>query len=249
MARRAVMSLLPQWSSRVFSVEQDGTSPCYFAVGRGAPPRESAPPRLFASVPPGCGRCYSLLVCAADRIRGARYHAELRDKLTAALPPECRVSPMSSFLTNASDSLVKGYFLNDHAESPVASERLLRDLTRRDPVLVCSYSRRADGQVWTQHLWSNSEGEAMETPQEEYYVADCDGPGEHPSTLGIINSDVFYSFEEACEVMRQVRAISKIMTVQSKMCYCFTWGKSVVKRCHPVAHKSMTTFSNTPQRL
>lgn len=89
----------------------------------------------------------------------------------------------------------------------------------------------------------------METPQEEYYVAECDGPGEHPSTLGIINSDVFYSFEEACEVMRQVRAISKIMTVQSKMCYCFIWGKSVVKRCHPVAHKSMTTFSNTPQRL
>lgn len=209
------MSLLPHWSSRVFSVEQDGGSPSYFSVRREAHARGSAPPELFASVPPSCGRCFSLLVCAADRIRAARYHAELRDKLTAALPPECRVSPMTSFVTNVKDSVVKGYFFKDHTESPVDAERLLKDLTRHDPVLVCSYSRPAGGQVWTQHLWSSSEGGAMGSPQ-EYQVVDCERPAQHPSTLSMINSDVFHSFEEACDVMRQVRTIGDTVTVQSE---------------------------------
>lgn len=205
MARRAVMSLLlPRWSSRVFSVERDGVGPCSFSVGRGAPPREDAPPRLFASLPPGCGRCYSLLVCAPDMIRAARYHAELGDKLTGALPAECRVSPMASFLPDARDSVVRGYFWTDPSASPLASERLVKELTPRDPVLACSYSRLADGQVWSQHLWLGTEGESMGTPQ-EYFVVDCDRPAQHPSTLGIIECDVFHSFEQACEVMRQVR--------------------------------------------
>lgn len=202
MARRAVMSLLPQWSSRVFSVEQDGGSTCYFAVRRETLPSGDAPPELFASVPPSCGRCYSLLVCAADRIRAARYHAELRDKLTAVLPPECRVSPMSSFLTDVKDSVVKGYFLKDHTEQ---AERVLADLTRHDPVLVCAYSRRAGGQVWTQRLCSSSEGDATDSPTREYHVVECDRPVQHPSALCMINSDVFHSFEEARDVMRQVR--------------------------------------------
>lgn len=206
MARRA-MSLLPRWSSRVFAVELDG-APLYFSL-REKRPEEDAP-RLFTTVRPSCGRCYSLLVCSGDRIRGARFHAELRDKLTSALPPGCDVSPMSSFLPNVKDSLVKGYFFQDYSESPFASERLLRDLTRHDPVLVCSYLRGVDGQVWTQHLWSDTDGRALETPH-EYYVVHSDAPEEHPSALGIINSDVFYSFEEAREVMNQVLIIRTIM--------------------------------------
>lgn len=117
---------------------------------------------------------------------------------------------MSSFLPNVRDSLVKGYFFQDYSESPFASERLLRDLTRHDPVLVCSYLRGVDGQVWTQHLWSDTDGQAAETPQ-EYFVVHSDAPEEHPSALGIINSDVFYSFEEAREVMNQVLIIRAIM--------------------------------------
>lgn len=229
MARRAVMSLLPQWSSRVFSVEQDGGGPCYFSVRRERLAAENSPPELFASVPPSCGRCYSLLVCAADRIRAARYHAELRHKLTGVLPPECRVSPMSSFLTNVKDSVVNGYFLKDYTESSVEAERLLTDLTRHDPVLVCSYSRRACGQVWTQHLWSSSEGEGMESPQ-QYYVVDCDRPGQHPSSLSIIDSVVFHSFEEACDVMRQVRAINETMMVQGKDLSWKMYGKTLPPR-------------------
>lgn len=180
----------------------------YFSL-REKPPEGDAP-RLFAAVRPSCGRCYSLLVCGGDRIRAARSHAELRDKLTSALPPGCDVSPMSSFLPNVRDSLVKGYFFQDYSESPIASERLLRDLTRHDPVLVCSYLRGVDGQVWTQHLWSDTDDQAAETRQ-EYYVVQADAPEEHPSALGIINCDVFYSFEEAREVMNQVLIIRTIM--------------------------------------
>lgn len=205
MARRAVMSLLPHWSSRVCCVEQDAGSPSYFSVRREALPNGgNVPPEPFASVPPGRGACFSLLVCAADRIRAARCHAALRDRLTAALPPECRVSPMTSYLPNAKDSVVKGYFFKDHTESPVDARRLFTDLTRHDPVLVCSYSRRAGGQVWTQHLCAGSEGGAMDGPH-EFYVVDCDAPPQHPATLSLINSDVFHSFEEACAVMRQVK--------------------------------------------
>lgn len=208
MARRAATALLPQWSSRVFSVEQDGRSPCFFSVRRDTPPGGHAPPELFSS-----GRCYSLLVCSADRIRAARYHAELRAKLTGLLPPECSVSPMTSFLTAARDSVVKGYFLKDPAESPQTAERLLRDLARHEPVLVCSYSKRACGQVWTQHLWWSPEGGATGSPQ-EFHVVGCDELEGHQSLLG----EVFLSFEEARDVMRQVRpAVSEIMAVRSKL--------------------------------
>lgn len=198
MARRA-MSLLPQWSSRVFSVELDGAS-FYFSIQEKH--RGGAIPRLFEAVQ-SCGRCYSLLVCSSDRIRRAKLHAELKEKLIRALPPECDASPMSSFLPNVKDSLIKGYFLKDFSASPVASEQLLRDLTRHDPVLVCSYMRVEGDQVWTQHLWPCEDSQAMEL-SEEYYVVHTEAPQYHPSTLNIINSDVFYNFEEARQVIQQV---------------------------------------------
>lgn len=198
MARRA-MSLLPQWSSRVFSVELDG-APFYFSIQEKR--RGGAIPRLFEA-DQSCGRCYSLLVCSSDRIRRAKLHAELKEKLIRALPPECDASPMSSFLPNVKDSLIKGYFLKDFSASPGASEQLLRDLTRRDPVLVCSYMRVEGDQVWTQHLWPCADSQAMEMSK-EYCVVHSEAPQYHPSTLNIINSDVFYNFEEARQVIQQV---------------------------------------------
>lgn len=202
MARRT-MALLSQWSSRVFSVELDG-APFYFSIQEKH--RGEEVPRVFRKVP-NCDRCYSLLVCGSGgRIRRAKFHAELREKLMRALPPECDVSPMSSFLPNVKDSLIKGYFFKDYSEDPLSSERLLRDLTRHDPVLVCSYLRGEDGQVWTQHLWSCADSQTMETSR-QYYVVHSEAPEYHPSTLNIINSDVFYSFEEACQVIKQVLMI------------------------------------------
>ncbi len=198
------MSLLSQWSSRVFSVELDGAAN-YFSVQekhRGG----GEAPLVFREIQSG-GRCYSLLVCSSDRIRRAKYYVELKERLLRDLPPECVVSPMSSFLPNVKNSLIMGYFLKDNFGGPSPSERLLRDLLRNDPVLVCSYSRGDDGHLWTQHLWSHAESQTMEMTK-KYYVVPSEAPEYHPSTLNMINSDVFYSFNEARDVLKEVLIIS-----------------------------------------
>ncbi|XP_033498144.1 UMP-CMP kinase 2, mitochondrial [Epinephelus lanceolatus] len=198
MARRT-MSLLPHWSSRVFSVELDGAS-VYFSTGEKH--RGEEVPRVFREIH-NYGRCYSLLVCSSDTIRRAKFYGELKDKLLRDLPPECHLSPMLSFLPNVKDSLLKGYFLKDYSQSSSPTERLLRGLIQHDdPVLVCSYSKGEDGEPWTQHLWSHADRHAMQMSQ-DYYVVPSEAPECHPSTLNIINSDVFYSFQEAYEVLRK----------------------------------------------
>ncbi|XP_039993692.1 UMP-CMP kinase 2, mitochondrial [Xiphias gladius] len=197
MARRT-MSLLPHWSSRIFSVELDGASH-YFAIQEKH--RGEEVPRVFRKLPDH-DRCYSLLVCSGDRIRGAKVYGELKDKLLRLLSPECDLSPMSSFLPNVKDSLVKGYFFKGSSGSCSPTERLLRDFAQRDPVLVCSYLRGEDGQLWTQHLWPHAESQLMDVSK-EYYVVPSEAPDHHPSTLNLVNSDVFYSFEEAYEVLKK----------------------------------------------
>ncbi|KAK5886370.1 hypothetical protein CesoFtcFv8_017410 [Champsocephalus esox] len=42
----------------------------------------------------------------------------------------------------------------------------------------------------------------MQMPK-DYYVVPAEAPEHHPSTLNIINSDVFYSFEEAYQVLEK----------------------------------------------
>uniref|UniRef100_A0A3Q3LSW0 Cytidine monophosphate (UMP-CMP) kinase 2, mitochondrial n=1 Tax=Mastacembelus armatus TaxID=205130 RepID=A0A3Q3LSW0_9TELE len=191
MARRT--GSLLQWSSRVFSVELDGAT-FYFAIQY--KPRGEEAPRLFRKLQHG-DTCYSLLVCGSDRIRRAKFYGELRERLLRDLSPHCDLSPMSSFLPNVKDSLIKGYFLKDYSDCSSDTEGLLRDLTRNDPVLVCSYLRGENG-LWTQHVWPDSESRSG-----QYYVVPTEAPEYHPSTLNIINSDVFYSFDEACEVIKK----------------------------------------------
>lgn len=193
MARRAMMSLVPPWSSRVLSVELDG-APFYFSTQEKH--RGEEVPRVFSEAQKDA-KLYSLLVCSDDKITRAKYHAQLKDTLLRELPPGCHLSPMSSFVPNVRDSLLKGYFVKDHSESSSPTERLLRDLSQRDPVLVCSYRKREDSQLWTQHLWSRAD---MPT---DSYVVPSEAPECHPSTLNIINSDVFYSFEEAYDVLNK----------------------------------------------
>lgn len=197
------MALLPHWSSRIFSVELEG-APLYFAIQEKQ--RGAEVPQVFRKVQQYV-KCYSLLVCSNDRVRKAKFYWELKDKLLRDLPPECDLSPMSSFLPNVKDSLIKGYFLKDSSESSSLTERHLRHLMQHDPVLVCSYLRGEDGRLWTQHLWSHADCPTMETSK-NYYVVPSEEPEYHPSTLNIINSDVFYSFQEAYDVLKKVVILS-----------------------------------------
>lgn len=190
--------LLPQWSSRVFSVELNG-APFYFSIQERH--RGEDMPHVFKEVQRN-DRCYSLLVCSSDRIKQARFYAELKEKLLRDLPKGCGLSPMSSFLPNVKDSLLKGYFLKDRSVCSSLSERLLRDVVQHDPVLVCSYLKSEDGQLWTQRLWEDADSSTMEMSK-DYCVVPSDAPAYHPATLNIMNSDVFYSFEEACDVLKE----------------------------------------------
>ncbi|XP_023249490.1 UMP-CMP kinase 2, mitochondrial [Seriola lalandi dorsalis] len=198
MARRTA-SLLPQWSSRIFSVELDG-APHYFAIKEKH--RGEEVPRLFTLKARHYERCYSLLVCSSDRVRRAKFYGELKDKLLRHLSPESDLSPMSSFLPDVKDSLVRGYFFKGDSQSSSSTERLLQELIQRDPVLVCSYLRGEDGQLWTQRLWPPAESQMTEMSK-DYYVVPSEAPKYHPSVLNIVNSDVFYSFEEAYEVLKK----------------------------------------------
>ncbi|XP_047201326.1 UMP-CMP kinase 2, mitochondrial [Girardinichthys multiradiatus] len=192
---RHLKPLVQRWSSRVFSVELDG-APLYFGIReklRGA----TVLPAVFSRLQKE-DRCYSLLVCSRDRIRGDRFHWELRDKLLKDLPPSSDVATMSSFLPDEKGSLVKGYFFKSRADNSPLIEGILSDLEHTDSVLVCSYSQSEDGQQWTQSLWSHAEKKQM-----KFYVVPSEAPKHHPSALNMINSDVFYSSDEACDVLKK----------------------------------------------
>lgn len=197
MARRT-MSVVNQWCSRIFSVGLDGTD-SYFAIQETS--KGDVLPKAFRTVPRD--RCYSVLVSCSDRLRQVKTYADLEEKLLKALPPGCDVKPMSSFLPGARGSLIRGYFLKESSEDASFSDGVLRDLLLGEPVLVCSYVRCQDGRTWTQNLWPDTHSDMMKT----FYVVHSEAPKVHPSTLNIINSDVFYSFEEAREVLKEVKNV------------------------------------------
>lgn len=193
---RHLKPLVQRWSSRVFSVDMDG-APLYFRI-REKLRGETAQPAVFNKLQKE-DRCYSLLLCSGDRITGDRFHWELRDKLLRELPAGSDVTSMSSFLPDEKGSMLKGYFLKGRPDSSPLIEAILSKLEQSDPVLVCSYSQSDDGQQWAQCLWSPAEENLL-----RFYVVPSEVPEHHPSVLNMINCDVFYSLEEACDVLKKV---------------------------------------------
>ncbi|XP_061751869.1 UMP-CMP kinase 2, mitochondrial [Nerophis ophidion] len=194
MSRRS-MALAPLWSSRVFSVDVDG-GPVYFRLqnehhrGKGG----KVVKRLFETGMLKDDGCYSILVSSGDKLRNAKFYWELKDKLLGGLSQGCRLSPMCAFLPGVQDSLIRGFLVKD---SSIATERLLRQFVQRDdPALVCSYTPgdTEDDPLWTQHLW---------THVQNHYIVPSEPPGYHPATLNMVNSDVFYSFQEARDVLKK----------------------------------------------
>ncbi|XP_041711423.1 UMP-CMP kinase 2, mitochondrial [Coregonus clupeaformis] len=196
MARR-ILSRFGHWSSYVFAVEFDTKSdPIYFALEG----KHSEGPQVFRNVLAD-ERCYSLHVYSDDIIERAKFYGGLKNKLSKELPSECTLLEMSTFQPNVKDSVIKGYFLKDSSKSS-ATERVLGELLRNDPVYVCSYLCGGEDRQWSQHLWSNTEN-GWVVGSEKYCVVPAEKPKHHPSTLNIINDDVFYSFEDAYKVLQQ----------------------------------------------
>ncbi|NP_001117091.2 UMP-CMP kinase 2, mitochondrial [Salmo salar] len=196
MARR-MMSRFGQWSSYVYAVDFDANSdPIYFALAS----KHSEQPQVFRNVLAD-ETCYSLHVQSDDQIERAKFYGGLKNKLSKELPPECTILEMFTFQPNVKDSVIKGYFIKDASKSS-ATERVLGELLRNDPVYVCSYLCGGEDRQWSQHLWSNTEDGWVEV-LEKYCVVPAEKPEHHPSTLNIINYDVFYSFEDAYKVLQQ----------------------------------------------
>nr|XP_061798033.1 UMP-CMP kinase 2, mitochondrial-like [Nerophis lumbriciformis] len=196
---RRIMALLSRWSSRVSSVDVDGEA-VYFKIPDNRPGTSGKEmQRLFGHVQKDV-KCYSLLVSSGDAIHSARFHWGLKDKLLKDLPPQCRLFPMSSFLPNVKDSLIRGYFLQAASpESSDTTEQLLRQwLQHEDPLLVCSYSRVNEEDTprprWIQNLWND---------EQNHDIVLTEAPQYHPATLNLINNDVFYSFQEARDVLKK----------------------------------------------
>ncbi|XP_028842732.1 uncharacterized protein cmpk2 isoform X2 [Denticeps clupeoides] len=191
MAQR--LSRVRSWGSRVFAVECDVTTgPVYFSVaatpqGSGGDVRPLG--QLF-----GHGKVFSLHVHGDDRVRAAKFHGDVKSRLSAL--PRGHVMEMSSFLPNQKRSLVKGFLMRVPADSSAADDALL-ELLREDAVHACSYATSGD-RWWQQLLARSEEGLVV---AERFCVAPAPAPEHHPSTLNIVNSDVFYSFRDAQQVL------------------------------------------------
>lgn len=201
METRRVMSRLGQWASCVFSVELDAKSdPIYFALQDSRRKEGLTLPLLKHVLADGKG--YSLHVYNNDRIQRAKIYASLKDKLLKELPTNCEVKGMLSFQPDVKDSAIKGFFLQDFSKSPSTTERVLKELLHSHSVVVCSYVTAEGGGRCLQNLWSLTESGQVEVTS-KYCVVPTDTPDCHPSTLNIINSDVFYSFEDAHKVLKE----------------------------------------------
>ena len=193
MAKRT-MSLLAQWSSRVFSIDLDKRGALLnFALAE----KPQQAPETFRNIQE---RCYSVLVCGEDRIRSARFYWGLEGLLRTELPAECELLPVSSHLPHVKDSLIRGYFLKDASECPSLTRRVLGALGEQ--VQVCSYLRGADGGQWAQQLWSGEP--ENQSVSKTFYVVPSEEANYHPSVLNMENSDVFYCRAEACKVLQEV---------------------------------------------
>ena len=113
---------------------------------------------------------------------------------------------MSSFLPSVQQSFIKGFLLKLNSDNTI-TEKVVDELLRVDAVSVCSYVQDRDEVWWQQHLSPSEEGTVMST---RYCVIATGAPELHPSILNIINNDVFYSFEEAYNVLTEVRKLASI---------------------------------------
>ncbi|XP_017332712.1 UMP-CMP kinase 2, mitochondrial [Ictalurus punctatus] len=194
MANRS-LSRLAQWCSRVFMVEiNQKTEPIYFALSSKPSAHNIELEALF-----GSGKLFSVYALCDDRVQSARAHAELKNALAENLPPGCALLDSASFLPDIKSSLIKGFFLQDNSALSSA-ERAVTQLQEKGPVRLCvlTYTREENGE----YLCSTVAEEPAER-ERKYYVTPAPAPQRHPSTLNIINSDVFYQMEDAYKVLQE----------------------------------------------
>lgn len=193
MASRS-LSRLAHCSSRVFMVEiNQKTEPVYFALS--SEPR-AHPGELEALF--GSRELFSVCALCDDRVQSALCHARLKTALTAHVPSGCDVFDAASFLPDVKNSLVRGFLLRDDSGRSCA-ERVVAQLQQEGSVCALAYTRDGNG-----HYLCSAVSDEPAERERVYYVTPAPAPLYHPSTLNIINSDVFYHMEDAYKVLQEV---------------------------------------------
>lgn len=169
------------------------TEPIYFALSSTPSARNKELDSLF-----GSGKLFSVYALGDDRVQSARSHAHLKSALTEDLPPGCQLLDTAYFLPDVNNSLVRGFFLRDNSVLSSA-ERVVTQLRQKGSVCVFTYTRGQNGD----YLCSDEADEPAER-ERRYYVTPAPAPLRHPSTLNIINSDVFYQMKDAYKVLQEV---------------------------------------------
>lgn len=201
MARRLNCNF-SQWSSRVFAAEFDSRcDPVYFALSAQTPAADEKQSLLFQKLF-SQGKAYSVHAITDDRIQRARSYSDLQDKLVSALPKSCNLLQLIAFHPDVNNSLVKGFFIQD-ALNNAETENMLKDLVKSEVFHLCTYVCSEDGKLWQQCVWSQRGKECTEVAK--HYITVAAKPEYHPSLLNIINTVVYYSFEDAYRVLQECK--------------------------------------------
>ncbi|TRY86235.1 hypothetical protein DNTS_026407 [Danionella cerebrum] len=188
-----------QLCSRVFAVEFNVRSKSlYFSLSSNPQVLPRGLQELFGD----SGKVFSVLVHSENRIKKAQMLANIKHKLSITLSRDCDVFEASSFLPDAKNSVVKGVFIRDKSATCV-SEDTLRTLQQENDA-ICVFSYKSEGQHCWQELWTPANHEEVSKLDRKcLYVNHSPEAEHHPTTLDIKNSDVFYSVNEAINVLRE----------------------------------------------
>ncbi|XP_036398895.1 UMP-CMP kinase 2, mitochondrial [Megalops cyprinoides] len=197
---KQTLSRLGRWCSRMFAVECDPSSDSvYFALTKTPHTRQGSERQEFEKIF-GRAKSFSLHVCTEDRIQRAKFYEDIKCNTIPGFSQGCRVFDVFSFHPDVKNSALRGFLVRGVAD--IQDTGLFEELVRNPGLNVCTYVLEEETQQWWQHLWSKAEDGRM-VVVDKYCLVPAEKPEHHPSTLNIINSDVFYKFGDACKVLRE----------------------------------------------
>ncbi|KAG9465401.1 hypothetical protein GDO78_018398 [Eleutherodactylus coqui] len=202
-SRRMASSSLDQ-KSRIFAVEPNiySPNPFYFTCSRG-PSAPFMTPKDWPMLDQG-GLAFSVCIAKGARVKTASLHKSLGQELSQQLPDSEILRLISYSPENLPGSLEKGFFILPPHSCPDAQKRLCKVLMKYPQgIQLCSYSKGEEHEIW-QCLWELNGG-AKETARSR--VLRVEEPVSSPFVDSIKGSAMFYSLEDACDVLEECSSV------------------------------------------
>ncbi|KAG8544530.1 hypothetical protein GDO81_022313, partial [Engystomops pustulosus] len=163
------------------------------------PQAPSMDPNDWPMLPPG-GLAFSICVTKGQRVKTTRLHKSLGLQLSEELPGSQILKLFSYNPENLHETLEKGFFILPPPGCPDAERRLCDVLVEyRKDIQLCGYKREEEPEIW-QCLW-DLDGGAKEITRSK--VTRVEEPVSSPFVDSIKGSAVFYSLEDACDVLEE----------------------------------------------